>query len=121
VADYCEDIVKLARRIYENDLTFSNHATDELNKLLEKTYTLMRHTKKAVENDDHKAAGITLNIESEIKSLIMEYRLKHIQRLKENVCFVDSGLVYSDILSHIERLNAHLCNVTKGVLHIGKR
>ena len=121
VADYCEDIVKLARRVYENDLTFSNHATDELNKLLEKTHTLMRHTKRAVENDDHRAAGITLNIESEIKSLIMEYRLEHIQRLKENVCFVDSGLVYSDILSHIERLNAHLCNVTKGVLHIGKR
>lgn len=121
VADYCEDIVKLARRVYENDLTFSNHATDELKRLFKKTYTLMRHTKKAVENDDHKAANITLNIESEIRSLIAEYRLEHIQRLKEDICFVNSGLVYSDILSHIERLNAHLCNITKGILHIGKR
>ena len=120
-ADYCEGIVKLARRVYENDLKFSNHAQDELNKLLNKTYTLMRHTKRAVENDDHKSAGITLNIDSEIRSLINLYRLKHIERLKENTCIGNSGLVYSDILSHIERINAHLCNITQGILHIGKR
>jgi phosphate:Na+ symporter len=120
-ADYCEDIVNSAQRFYENDLTFSKNAQDELNRLFEKTYTLMRHTKKAVENNDQKSANVTLNIDSEIQSLIGNFRLNHIKRLEESTCISDSGLVFSDILSYIERLNAHLCNITKGVLHIGKR
>lgn len=120
-ADYCEDIVNSAQRFYENDLTFSEDAQDELNKLFEKTYTLMRHTKRAVENNDEKSANITLNINSEIQFLINDFRLNHIKRLEKSTCISDSGLVFSDILNYTERLNAHLCNITKGILHIGKR
>lgn len=120
-ADYCEGIVNLAQRFYENNLTFSDDALAELIKLFEKTNTLMRHTKRAVENDNHTSANITLTINSEIQSLIANFRLNHIKRLEESTCISDSGLIFSDILSHTERLNAHLCNITKGVLHIGKR
>ncbi|MDO9528624.1 MAG: Na/Pi cotransporter family protein [Syntrophales bacterium] len=120
-ADYCENIANSAQRFYENDLTFSEDAQDELNKLFEKTLALMRHAKKAVENNDNKSANITLNINSEIRSLIKDFRLNHIKRLEKSTCISDSGLVFSDILSYIERLNAHLCNITKGILHIGKR
>jgi len=121
VGDYCENIVKLAQRTFEYDLKFSDHAIFELEKLFEKTQTLMRHTKKAIENDDHRAASITLNIEGEIDELISQYKMNHIRRLAEGTCISDSGLVYSDVLTDIERLNDHLCNITKGILHIGKR
>ena len=120
-ADYCEGIVNLAQRFYENDLTFSGDARDELNKLFNKTTALMRHTKRAVENDNHKSANITLTINDEIQSLITDFRLNNIKRLEESTCISDSGLIFSDILNHTERLNAHLCNITKVVLHIGKR
>jgi len=121
VGDYCESIVKLSQRAYEYDLTFSDNAADELKKLFEKTEALMRHTKKAVEHDDHRAATITLNIEEELDELIIQYKLNHVKRLGEGVCVSDSGLIYTDILTDIERLNDHLCNITKGILHIGKR
>jgi phosphate:Na+ symporter len=121
VGDYCENIVKLAQRAYEYDLTFSPNAAMELEKLFDKTETLMRHTKKAILRDDHKAAGITLNIEQEIDELTTQYKLNHIRRLEEGVCVSDAGLVFSDIVTDIERLNDHLCNITKGILHIGKR
>jgi phosphate:Na+ symporter len=121
VGDYCEGIVTLAQRVFEDDLTFSSDAAVELEKLFGKTGTLMRHTKKAIENDDHKAASITLTIESELDELIGQYKLNHILRLEKGTCVSESGLVYSDILTDIERLNNHLCNITKGILHIGKR
>jgi phosphate:Na+ symporter len=121
VGDYCENIVKLAQRAYEYDLTFSPNAALELEKLFDKTEALMRHTKKAILGDDHKAASITLNIEQEIDELTTQYKLNHIRRLEEGVCVSDSGLVFSDIVTDIERLNDHLCNITKGILHIGKR
>ncbi|MBN2514804.1 MAG: Na/Pi cotransporter family protein [Deltaproteobacteria bacterium] len=121
VGDYCENIVKLAQRAYEYDLTFSPHAVMELEKLFDKTETLMRHTKKAILGDDHKAASITLNIEQEIDELTTQYKLNHIRRLEEGVCVSDAGLIFSDIVTDIERLNDHLCNITKGILHIGKR
>lgn len=121
VGDYCEGIVILAQRVYENNLTFSAEARVELSKLFDKTEILMHQTKKAIDNNDHVAATITLNIEKEIDELIKQYKVNHLTRLEEGVCISDAGLVYSDMLTDIERLNDHLCNITKGILHIGKR
>lgn len=121
VGDYCEGIVKLAQRTYEHDLVYSPPAKAELERLFDKTEALMRHTQKALENNDQQAARITLNIEQEIDELIHQYKLNHLTRLEEGICISEAGLVYSDILTDIERLNDHLCNITKGILHIGKR
>lgn len=121
VGDYCEAIVKLSQRAYEYNLPFSSAAKVELEKLFDKTSTLMRHTKRAMEDDDHVSATITLNIEGEIDELINQYKINHLKRLEVGTCISDAGLVYSDILTDIERMNNHLCNITKGILHIGKR
>ena len=121
VGDYCESIVKLSQRGYEHDLKFSAPANMELGKLFEKTRVLMRQTKKALENDDHKAAAITLNIDRETHTLVKQYQGNHIERLGKGECVSDAGLVYSDVLTAIDRMNDHLCNITKGILHIGKR
>jgi len=121
VGDYSEDIVKLTQRVYENNLVFSSEAKEELARLFDKTEKLMKLTKKALDENDHDAALVTLSIEQEIDALINEYKLNHLRRLEEKVCISDSGLVYSDMLTDIERLNSHLCNITKGILHIGKR
>jgi len=121
VGDYCESIVRSSQRGYEHDLKFSNPADMELGKLFEKAYVLMRQTKKAIENDDHKAAAITLNLDREIHDLVRQCRSNHIDRLERGDCISDAGLVYSDVLTAIERIADHLCNITKGILHLGKR
>jgi len=121
VGDYCESVVKLSQRGFEHNLSFSAPANMELSKLFEKTHALMRQTKKALENDDHQAAAITLNIDREAHALVKQYRANHIDRLEKGDCMSDAGLVYSDVLTAIDRMNDHLCNITKGILHIGKR
>ncbi len=121
VGDYCEGIVRHAQRTYENDLVFSPEAKAELEKLLEKTDSIMRLTKKALEENDQQAAKITLTIEREIDEHIIQYKMNHLYRLEHGKCIGESGLVYSDMLTDLERLNDHLCNITQGILHIGKR
>ncbi|MDD5474990.1 MAG: Na/Pi symporter, partial [Syntrophales bacterium] len=121
VGDYCEDIVKLSQRLYENKLDFSPEARSEMDRLFGKTDALIKHTKQALDNNDEKAALITLNIEREIDVLIDQYKLNHLKRLEKGSCIQDAGLVYSDILTDIERMSNHLCNITKGILHRGKR
>jgi Na+/phosphate symporter len=90
-------------------------------RLFDKTQTLMRHTRKAMSDDDHHAASVTLTIEKEIDDLVFQFKMNHIKRLEEGICLNDSGLVFSDVLTYIGRMNDHLCNITKGILHIGKR
>ncbi|MFO7569605.1 MAG: Na/Pi cotransporter family protein [Smithellaceae bacterium] len=121
VGDYCEGIVLLSQRAYENDLKFSDDATRELEKLFDKTEALSRHTRKAMEFNDQDSASISLKIEKEIDELISTYKYNHIKRLENAICISNAGLVYNDILTDIERLNNHLCNITKGILHMGKR
>ena len=121
VGDYCQGIVGHAQRIYENNLTLSPQAREEIEKLFSKTQVLMHQTKKALDNDDRRAAMITLTIEREIDELIKQYKMNHLYRLEIGSCIGEAGLVYSEMLTDIERLNDHLCNITKGILHIGKR
>jgi phosphate:Na+ symporter len=121
VGDYCENIVTLAQRTFEENLSFSGAAKEELERLFAKTKTVLKHTIKAVKYDDHKSAHITLTIEKESDELINQYKLNHILRLEAGTCVSESGLVFSDMLTDIERINGHLCNITKGILHIGKR
>lgn len=121
VGDYCEGIVILAQRAYENDLNFSDPAKIELEKLFDKTEALMKQTRKALQYNDEAAATITLNIEKELDELIHQYKLNHIKRLENDICISNAGLVFTDILTDLERLNDHLCNITKGILHLGKR
>ena len=121
VGDYCEAIVLLSQRAYENDLKFSDQADRELAKLFDKTEAIVKQTRKAMQHNDEKAAAITLNIEAEIDELISQYKLNHIKRLENSICISNAGLVFNDILTDIERLNNHLCNITKGILHLGKR
>lgn len=121
VGDYCEDIVNLSQRLYENNLSFSPAARAEMGRLFDKTETLMKHTKQALDRNDERAARITLNIEREIDVLIDQYKLNHLKRMEEGSCIQNAGLVFSDILTYIERISNHLCNITKGILHRGKR
>lgn len=121
VGDYCEDIVVLSQRAYENDLKFSDEAAKELEKLFDKTEALVHQTRKAMQYNDQKAATISLAIEKELDELISHYKLNHIKRLENAICISNAGLVFNDILTNIERLNNHLCNITKGILHLGKR
>ncbi len=121
VGDYCENIIKQAHRAFEYNLDFSGEAVEELERLFHKTDILMRHTRKALEDDDAASASITLTIESEIDALIDQFKLNHVMRLGRGECISNAGLVFSDILTDLERLNDHLCNITKGILHIGKR
>jgi len=121
VGDYCESIIKQAHRAFEYNLLFSEDALTELEKLFYKTDILIRHTRRAIEYNDHNAASITLTVEKEIDELIAQYKLNHVMRLGQGDCVSNAGLVFSDILTDLERLNDHLCNITKGILHIGKR
>lgn len=121
VGDYCEDIVKLSQRLYENDLTFSPQAKAEMSRLFDKTEVLMKHARQALDNNDERAAQITLNIDAEINALTDQYKLNHINRLEEGLCLSNAGLVFSDILTDLQQLSNHLCNITKGILHRGKR
>lgn len=121
VGDYCQDIAHLAHRLYEDSLVFSPPAQTELDRLFDKTKILMKYAHRAVSNDDHHAAGLTLSLEKEIDDLVLQYKMNHIRRLEQGICANDAGLVFSDMLTCISRMNDHLCNITKGILHIGKR
>lgn len=121
VGDYCENIILLSQRAYENDLQYSEEADRELQALFDKTERIMEETRKAMQQNDQEAAAVTLDIQKEIDDLIGIYKINHIKRLENSVCISNAGLVFNDILTDIERLNNHLCNITKGILHMGKR
>ncbi|MBR3635553.1 MAG: Na/Pi cotransporter family protein, partial [Lachnospiraceae bacterium] len=52
-----------------------------------------------------------IDLEDKIDNLEREFQQTHVERLKNNECTPDAGMIYSDILSGLERIADHAVNI----------
>ena len=54
--------------------------------------------------------------EDKIDNMEKEFQQTHVQRLTENKCTAEAGMLYSDILSGLERVGDHATNIAFSIL-----
>lgn len=119
IGDHCENLIKLIRRRYDSRLEFSERAIHEIYEISDKVreFLLLIHNNVSeIVIDILPKSEI---IENRIDELRKEFRKKHIQRLNEGICDVDSGLIFIDMLTSFEKIGDHAFNVAEGIS--GKR
>lgn len=112
VGDYAYRFSKTIEHMHENNIKISEEALRELNtiyKITEETIV------KAIEVVKKK--NLTLNVEIQALKELSEiqrekYRLVHIQRLKQGICNVESGIAFLEILTICEKISDHCLNVS---------
>ena len=43
-------------------------------------------------------------------------RVNHMRRLNNNLCSIDNGIIYLEILSNLERISDHAANIAEKVI-----
>ena len=74
-----------------------------------------------MENNDIWIADKALQSENQVNILDKKYRDQHMERLNKQLCTIDSGVVFLDLLTNIERISDHSASIAKRVLNISSK
>ncbi|MDR0992665.1 MAG: Na/Pi cotransporter family protein [Ruminococcus sp.] len=120
IAAYGENMLENAEQLKAGELHFSEKAKADLEKILEATDEIISTAVSAFEKADTKAAFSVEPLEETIDYLHDTLKSRHIKRLKDGECSVDSGVIYLDLLINLERIADHCSNIAVYVMGFAK-
>lgn len=71
---------------------------------------------KAFLNNDAELAKKVEPLEQVIDSMKEKLRIRHILRLQQGLCSIETGFIWSDLLTNLERTSDHCSNVAGSVI-----
>lgn len=116
ISDHAVNICESSQELNEKKIEFSKNAVEELKILRNALSEIVNITTKAFVKRDVDAARAVEPLEEVIDGLCREMRSRHIVRLQNGDCTIETGFVYSDLLTSIERVSDHCSNLAVEII-----
>ncbi|MFC1646266.1 Na/Pi cotransporter family protein [Candidatus Omnitrophota bacterium] len=116
IGDHSQNLVELAERRLDEDMSMSDQAVEELKNMFSQLIMMFDISIKALETNSKEDARVVLEIENQINRMTAILRQNHIMRLNEGKCKVVSGIVFLDTISNFEKIGDHLNNIGQAVM-----
>ena len=117
IGDHAENIAELAETMTTEGVAFSQSALDELNEMLQATYSSYSNALKALSENKVSFAEETVRYEAQVDQYERKLRASHINRLSSHECNTQSGICFLDMLTNLERVSDHAMNIAQLVLN----
>ncbi len=111
ISDHSINILRSSEEIKKKDIKFSDSAQGEIKVLGNAVNEILDLTAKAFETDDLTVAAQVEPLEQAIDKLKEEMHLRHIYRLQNGRCSIETGFILSDLLTNLERVSDHCSNI----------
>ena len=115
IGDYAENIVEYAQAAKEDNITFTEHALDEIHEMdfhLTELYKFVEMT----------FSQITLSYidkiyveEQATDDMCTQMQQSHLRRLNENRCTPEAGAIFLQLALNMERIGDHMTNIANSV------
>lgn len=116
IGDYTMNLIEDAEKLKEADITFSATALKEINIISDAVEEIIGMAVDIVERNDVAAAYRVEPLEETIDYLNETLKARHIERLKNGECVVESGVNFLDLLINLERISDHCSNTAVYVI-----
>ncbi len=116
VGDYTINLVENITGLNKKQIIFSEHAKKEIRVISSAVEEIIEMAVKAVEDEDMNTAKMIEPLEQTIDYINETLKARHIERLKNGECVIESGVNFLDQLIHLERISDHCSNVGVYVL-----
>ncbi len=111
ISDHSVNLVESAEELASKNAVFSDSAKNELATLLAAVQEITELSFAAfVDNDLEKARQVE-PLEQVIDDLKEQMRTRHILRLQQGSCNIETGFIWSDLLTNLERIGDHCSNI----------
>ena len=118
ISDHAVSLVAAAEELQEKGTGFSESAKRELTVLVAAVQKITALTLEAFRSNDYeKACGIE-PLEQVIDDLKEQLRARHILRLQQGSCSIETGFVWTDLLTSLERISDHCSNIAGGIIDL---
>lgn len=116
IGDHAENIAELAQDIIDSDLKLSKQATEEVKELYNKVISTYDYALQAMKNYDVDLAYKVIRMEEQVNIMEKSCRANHIHRLNNNLCSIDGGIIFLELISNLERISDHAVNIAQQVI-----
>lgn len=118
ISDHAVNIVRSAREISDKSLSFSPAAQQELKAIVGAVEEILSLTLKAFKENSIESATEIEPLEQVVDVLKKQLRANHIDRLQKNVCSIEQGFVWADLLTNLERVSDHCSNIAVRIIEM---
>lgn len=116
IGDYTMNLIEDAEKLNENEVVFSGEAARELDVITRACEEIIGMAIRCVELNDPVLAARIEPLEETIDFLNETLKSRHIERLKDGKCIVESGVNFLDLLINLERIADHCSNIAVYVI-----
>ena len=118
ISDHAENIAELAQIVVENSIKLSDEGKEELTDIYNKVMDTYTYALKAMENSDIDLACRVIQLEEQVEMMEKACRENHMRRLNEELCTIENGVIFLDVLSNLERISDHSVNIAQQVIKV---
>ena len=116
IGDYVINVVERSGEIFDKELTFSESARYELDVLDKAIKEIIQLAEKSFRHSDAELAASVEPLEETIDSICELLHSRHIERLQNGQCAIQSGVVFLEVLTNLERIADHCSNIAARVI-----
>lgn len=116
VADYCDRLIKLVHRKFENDIGFSNEAMADLETIFSEMFDFFTLAKMVFRLRDDRMVEDCRKKSKELNILIKKANKAHIDRLRGGICDAIPAVYFTNFLGNLRRLRGHVINIVEAAM-----
>ena len=121
ISDHSVNLLESAEELMQKNQKFSDAAKEELHVLIAAVTEIMELSFDAFRRNDLETALQVEPLEQVIDGLKEQMRTRHILRLQQGNCSIETGFIWSDLLTSLERIGDHCSNIAGCVIDLAHK
>ena len=118
IGDHSRNLMEAAEELHQKGTSLSPAAQTELKVLTDAVAQIIDLSFRAFLSKDLEVARSIEPLEEVIDELKDQLRDRHIQRLQQGSCSIETGFVWSELLTGLERIGDHCANLAGAVIDL---
>jgi len=115
IGDEIEDIAEVLERMIEEKLYFSDRAIQDYVTVSLETRKFLTLVFEGIKEENKEIMPEAVKLVNSVNQMTEEMRLGHHDRLVEEVCEIDRGMIFIDILNAFEKIGGSCYNVAQAI------